>query len=737
MTRLAIIGGGPSSTYALERLAAVLSSSDLPVRLEIHVFDSMSQFGAGQVHSATQPETSFLNRIVGQVSFAADETVEGAGPLLDKHLRPTLLEWCRSRFEQTGNPSYDLGAADWPKRFVHGEALQAQFALYQGILESTDGVEVYLHGEEVVDIAEVEDSLQIVTRQGTLVVDDVLLVTGHSSNDPMKYTVQSAWARFADGHDSRFVPSAYPLDQALPARDSVSGLTIGCRGMGLTTIDIILHLTEGRGGRFTKDAQGTVSYSASGDEPKSIVAFSRAGLFTLARPFNAKEANPQELEHHGIFLTEEAIDRVRDSASGAREHCGNEERTQLEFEEHVLPLVILEMALLYYTTLYGKEVGANLAAAAHGSYREFLTEGGFGAGLNVALIRLVGPLSDEADAIGLRVGDILNGRATLPSDGESVAHVASATSRYLQVVYGEYEGARLFSLLNQHADDAVEAIAVAESPSNLAKLPQEHAFTWTRMIEPLSSVQFGNGDDYRRVLVDFMRTDHLWAAQDNLWNPAKAAADGVWRDLRDVLAYAIDFGGLTAASHRQFLDVYMRHHNRLCNGAALEVMQKILALIECGIVDASAGPGAQVAGKEDLGKFEVTGPQTNVKRQLDVLIDARVHGFDAERDVLSLYPNLLKRGLVRKWRNPGFGAEDYEPGGLDLSSRFHPIRANGEEEPRLTILGPPSEGVMFFQLGALRPHKNHHVMRDVLAWLHGFWPSVVVDAPTGSESALV
>jgi phosphoenolpyruvate phosphomutase len=45
-------------------------------------------------------------------------------------------------------------------------------------------------------------------------------------------------------------------------------------------------------------------------------------------------------------------------------------------------------------------------------------------------------------------------------------------------------------------------------------------------------------------------------------------------------------------------------------------------------------------------------------------------------------------------------------------------------DERLTLLGPPSEGVMFFQLGALRPNQDHHVMRDILCWLSDFWEQV-------------
>ncbi|WP_405808869.1 hypothetical protein OG524_02670 [Streptomyces sp. NBC_01520] len=57
------------------------------------------------------------------------------------------------------------------------------------------------------------------------------------------------------------------------------------------------------------------------------------------------------------------------------------------------------------------------------------------------------------------------------------------------------------------------------------------------------------------------------------------------------------------------------------------------------------------------------------------------------------------------------------------------MQADGRTDTRLTLLGPPSEGVMFFQLGALRPHQNHHVTQDILLWLKGFWPDVT--APEG------
>ncbi|MEH0424418.1 FAD/NAD(P)-binding protein [Streptomyces sp. B21-083] len=720
---LAIVGGGPSCTYVLDRLASATRDAAGPFDLEIHVFDRTGQFGAGQVHSPDQPATSYLNRIVGQVGFAADESVVDAGPLLDPADRPTLLEWCRRRFRDTGDLVFDLTAEDWPKRYVHGQALRDQFDLYVRLLRQRPGIRVLLHTAEVVDLDDGGDGrLTVVTAAGTRPVraSHVLMVTGHSSNNPLMYAGPRRWTEFAGRGQAEFLPSAYPLDQAFPAGAAGPDRVVGCLGMGLTTIDVILHLTEGRGGSFVTGPDELLEYRPSGAEPASIVAFSRSGLFTFARPYNAKERDPQNLEHRGTFLVEEAVDRLRTSA-GQPARVGRTERRQLDFRAHLLPVVVLEMAHLYYTTLFGPEFGRAAELAARPEYEAFLTDGGSGAASQMSVERLLAPLERAVDEAVAVVDGALAGAGLGPANVPDWAE--SALERFLAVVFGPERAAEMGALRGD-GDAFAAAVDAADSPFRHRKSAAASRFSWERMIEPLPREDCRTPEQYREALLDFIDLDHRWAAQDNLWNPAKAAADGVWRDLRHVLSHALDFGGLRASSHRDFLDVYMRHHNRLCNGAALVVMEKMRALIRHGLVDVSAGPDAVVETDESSGRFRVRGPVTGADIGVDVLVDSRVHPFDAANDVRPLYPNLLRRGLVRKWTNPGQGEAGFSPGGLDLTTAFHPVQADGRTDTRLTLLGPPSEGVMFFQLGALRPHQNHHVMQDILLWLKGFWPDV-------------
>jgi FAD-NAD(P)-binding len=728
---LAIVGAGPSSTYVLERLAATVANLE-DHALEIHIFDKSGQFGAGQVHSTRQPVTSYLNRIVGQVTFAADESVEDAGTLLDPEQRPTLHEWCQRRYAQTGDATFNLAPEDWPKRYIHGLALMESFERYVALLRAEPNITVTLHHSEVLDLEPCGERFEVVHTAGAgpVLAHHVLMVTGHSSNDPLQSPRLAPLARFAADHPACFIPSAYPLEDTLVPEAVGPGMVVGCAGMGLTAIDIVLHLTEGTGGVFEPRSGGRLRYIPSGREPNKIVPFSEAGLFTFARPFNAKEKDLERLEHRGRFLTETAIDLLRVAAGTPMDLGRLGTRRQLDFERDLLPIVLLEMAYVYYRTLLGHGFGDHLARRVRVAYQAFLAGTGDSGSRVEDAEALAAAVDDAVADAEVLIDGLLTGRRSYDQFLAPVgpAWARRALQRYLDVVFGAGEEITCRLAAN-------EPVATILADHTLTWGHGVHLtanrFSWRASIEPIVPQDCTSPERYRAALLAFMDRDHRWAQQGNVENPAKAAADGVWRDLRPVLGYAVDFGGLTAESHPVFLDTYMRHHNRLANGAALEVMERIRTLIEDGFVDVSIGPRPAIALDGHAGRFRVRGSATGAEVVLDTFVDARVHGFDPATDVMPVYPNLLRRGLVRKWSNPSATGADYEPGGLDLTPEFHPIRSDGQVEQRLTFLGPPSEGVMFFQLGALRPNQNHHVMRDVLCWLREFWQSVEEEGARG------
>ncbi|MFC7817162.1 FAD/NAD(P)-binding protein [Streptomyces sp. NPDC057367] len=732
--RLAIVGGGPYCTYAMERLAAWAASEDGPDELDVHVFERTGQFGAGRVHSPLQAPTSFLNRVAGHISFGADESVEDASHLLPEELRPSLYTWARRKFERTGDPRFDVKPDSWPRRYLHGLALREQFDAYVDILRARPGVTVSLHHHEATDIEDLaapgtDGPLRVVSVPADISgpatavhteVDQVLLLTGHSHHDPRCSPRTRQWAEAAERTPGAvFLPSAYPLEDRLT--DDVAGpdTVVGCAGTMLTGIDVVLHLTEGRGGRFLRSRDGALRYEPSGREPRSIVAFSESGLFAFARPLDHSGGGAKR-KHKGVFLTIEAVDRIRQNFGSPPVRVGEATRRQIDYERHLFPLIVAEMTLLYYATLFGTDFGRHLAQVSAGAREEFLDRAAGTAPAQESVTLLTAPLERAVDEAVEAVESLLSGRAPYaelaarPRDWS----FADLLRCYTDVVLGTDNRQRLEAVLDDPAGTAA-LTATLSSPTRHAVLPSGNRFSWERTLEPIAPGDRTSPEQYRKAMAEFMTTDHRWARQGVFENPAKTAADGVWRGLRPVVVHAVNDGGLHADAHRRFLGTWLRQHNRLAYGPVPDIMDRVQALVEHGILDVAAGPGARV-GTDGEG-LVVTGPHTGAALRIDVLVDARVPAFDASADAAPLYPNLLRRGLVRKWHNPHqSGGVGFEPGGLDLTDDFCAIRPDGSVDRRISVLGPAIEGQKFFQGGAMKPAANHHAMRFTLRWLRTF-----------------
>jgi hypothetical protein len=105
-------------------------------------------------------------------------------------------------------------------------------------------------------------------------------------------------------------------------------------GMGLTAVDVVKTLTFGRGGKFENG-----KYIPSGKEP-FIILGSRLGL-----PYSARAHNQKTDQYKGKILTPEKVLKLK------------AKRAKVDFEKDLMPLIIKEMAYVYYTTLMGKQMG--------------------------------------------------------------------------------------------------------------------------------------------------------------------------------------------------------------------------------------------------------------------------------------------------------------------------------------------------------------------------------------------
>lgn len=326
---VAIVGLGPKGLYCLERLLAQFNARPLHHPLHIHVFNRSPHFGASPIYDPDQPEYILVNISIGEIDLwdvTEPPIVAGRGH--------DFVDWYQARFD----PPEHLTGDEYLSRAVVGRYLIEGF---QRILRHLPmGVTVSCHVGEVVDIRPIgrQYEAEFVAENGqaeNIKADKVLLATGHSRLVPGPE--EQRYEAFAGKHSSAtFVPFVYPVVESMgrvPAKARVAML-----GVGLTFIDAVLELTEGRGGRFNRSADGSLSYIASGEEPRSIIPFSRTGL-----PMAPKAFDLPIFMRPLTFFTPDAIAQLRREATDGK----------LDFEKDLWPLFELEMQLNYYRVTMG------------------------------------------------------------------------------------------------------------------------------------------------------------------------------------------------------------------------------------------------------------------------------------------------------------------------------------------------------------------------------------------------
>jgi uncharacterized NAD(P)/FAD-binding protein YdhS len=254
---VAIIGLGPKGLYCLESLCAEFAARPLDGGLTVHIFDRAE---CSPVYDTTQPDHILVNVAVGEIDLW-----EGRGP--------SFMEWY-------GEP---LTGNEYLPRSVVGRYLRE--CLQRMLDQAPAGMTIEYHREEVTDID--GDRLE----PSGIRADKILLATGHQRHE-----------------------SVYPVTEAM--RAVPAGARVAMLGIGLTFIDAVLELTEGRGGRFV---DGT--YVRSGNEPAVIFPYSRTGLPMTPKPVDLPP-EPRKLR----FVTEEALAELR-------------RRGQVDFERDVVPLI--------------------------------------------------------------------------------------------------------------------------------------------------------------------------------------------------------------------------------------------------------------------------------------------------------------------------------------------------------------------------------------------------------------
>lgn len=329
---LAVVGAGPRGVGVLERLGANAAELLGDRRLEVHLIDPFPP-GPGRVWRYDQSPLLRMNSMPEDVTMFTDESVKMAGPVRPG---PTLLAWARKVREgaldaevppAVADELTALDSFDFPTRRLQSAYLTW---VYRKIVDDLpDTIDVVEHAARAVGV----DGAEVRLSDGSVVLADAVVFTvGHLDAEPDER--ERELATYAGEHGLAYYPAGYTADVDYSGIEP--GETVLVRGFGLAFVDLMLVLTEGRGGRFEELACGGLRYHPSGAEPVLHVG-SRRGV-----PYHAKigyrlRGKPAQLPR---FFDAYAIDELA-GAPGA-----------LDFRTDVWPRVAKELAWGYYSELF-------------------------------------------------------------------------------------------------------------------------------------------------------------------------------------------------------------------------------------------------------------------------------------------------------------------------------------------------------------------------------------------------
>jgi hypothetical protein len=316
---VAIVGMGPKGLYCLEALVAEFSKNPLRTGLQVAIFNKSNYFGVSPIYDPDQPSYLLSNIRAKEIDLW-----DSAG----------FVRWYNTRYQ----PSKPLDPESYPPRAMVGRYLLHGFQRVMSRLPH--GVRVSKFTAEVTDIVPGKAGyrLKFIDADGRpdeLLAHKILLSTGHSFVRPARR--ERRYRHFADRHPgASFIPYAYPVTENLSGIPA--GACVAMKGIGLTFIDAVLALTEGRGGIFKREVGGWLCYLMSGQEPKMIIPFCRTGLPMVPKPRDFPSAlRPL------TFVTAAKLKELRRRAPGGK----------LDLGKDIWPLAELEMELQYYRTAMG------------------------------------------------------------------------------------------------------------------------------------------------------------------------------------------------------------------------------------------------------------------------------------------------------------------------------------------------------------------------------------------------
>ncbi|MFD7134522.1 FAD/NAD(P)-binding protein [Streptomyces sp. NPDC059894] len=319
---LVVVGAGPRGTGLLERIAANAPELwDGRRTLRIHLVDPHPP-GPGRVWRHEQSPLLRMNSMAEDVTMFTDETSQLDGPVRPG---PSLAEWA-SRLSGRGprltpraepaDPEVlaelrSLESSDFPTRRAQSAYLDWVFR--RALAELPPSVDVVWHrtvATAVTGPADGPQQVHLADRGTPLTADLVVLAQGHLDAAPG--AGHHDHAAFAARHGRFHLPPEFSSDADLSALRP--GEHVLLRGFGLAFVDLMVLLTEGRGGTYRTGPDGTLTYLPSGREPVLHVGSRRGVPYHSKTRYRLQGPPPPLPRHFGPVAVDTllALDRPLD-----------------------------------------------------------------------------------------------------------------------------------------------------------------------------------------------------------------------------------------------------------------------------------------------------------------------------------------------------------------------------------------------------------------------------------------
>jgi len=147
---------------------------------------------------------------------------------------------------------------------------------------------------------------------------------------------------------------------------------------------------------------------------------------------------------------------------------------------------------------------------------------------------------------------------------------------------------------------------------------------------------------------------------------------------------------MTSQSHYLFDSGYRSKMNRLSYGPPLLNMEKIVALMETGLLNMDYSKDPEIKKSPNGWNLKVLGRKDMT---VDFLVDARIPTSGSVENWSTLLQHMKANGLVREFVIRGTSSYRSACPEIDKSGRV--LRADGSVNENITLYGTPTEGITF------------------------------------------